>query len=210
MLEKKIRWAKIILIVIHFVGVIGLTLPFLRPFFLQLTPITLLISAAFLIYLHEDWNKAFIAFLLLAFAFGYGIEVVGVATGAIFGEYSYSDALGPKVADTPLMIGVNWLFLIYATGTIVSAFAWPIVMKALGGAVLMLLLDFALEPVAISLNFWSWPGDTVPLLNYIAWFLISFLLLMAFYFLPFKKGNKLALFLYLLQLSFFIALSIII
>src|SRR5690606_22660854 len=99
----------------------------------------------------------------------------------------------------PLIIGINWLMLIYATGTIAGNLKLSIFAKALAGAVLMLTLDFVLEPVAISLNFWEWPGDLVPLTNYIAWFTISFFLLLAFYFLPFRKGNPLALFLYLLQ-----------
>lgn len=209
MLDKKLLWAKVVLLIIHIVGIIGLSFPDLRPYFLSLTPVTLLVSVFSLFYFHRDWNKAFIAFLLLCYTFGYGIEVVGVATGLVFGNYSYSAALGPKLLDTPLMIGVNWLFLIYATGTIANALNAPIIIKALSGAVLMLVLDLALEPVAIALNFWEWPGDSVPLLNYAAWFLISFLLLLFFYLVPFQKGNRFALFLYLVQLLFFILLGIL-
>ncbi len=209
MRDKKILLAKGVLLIIHMVGIIGLSFPDLRPYFLSLTPLTLLISAISLFYFHENWNKAFITFLILCYAFGYGIEVVGVATGLVFGDYSYSAALGPKLVDTPLMIGINWLFLIYATGTIANTLNAPTIIKALSGAVLMLVLDLALEPVAIALNFWEWPGDSVPVLNYAAWFFISFLLLLLFYLMPFQKGNRFALFLYLVQLLFFILLGII-
>ena len=210
MIEKKLIWGRSIILILYCVGIIGLALPGWRSFFVQLTPITLLISTFLLFYFHKDWNKAFIFFITVTYLLGFGIEAFGVATGSIFGEYAYSAVLGPKVADTPLIIGINWLILIYATGTIISPFHWPKLIKALAGAALMVMLDLVMEPVAISLNFWKWPGDIVPLTNYMAWFIISFLLLLGFHYLPFKKGNKFALFIYLVQFGFFIILSVII
>ena len=40
-------------------------------------------------------------------------------------------------------------------------------------SIFMVGLDFLIEPVAISLDFWSWQGGQIPLQNYIMWFLIS-------------------------------------
>ena len=38
----------------------------------------------------------------------------------------------------------------------------------------MLLLDIFIEPVAIGLGFWEWQAAEVPLENYMAWFVLSF------------------------------------
>lgn len=206
--NKKLLWAKGTMALIYLAGAIGLAVPNVRVYFLYFTPVTLLLSTILLLYFHSDWNRNFVAFLLITYLTGFGIEAVGVATGIIFGEYSYTDVLGPQLADTPLMIGINWIILIYAVGTILATYNWPLVIKALAGAVLMLLLDFTMEPVAISLNFWKWSEDTVPLVNYIAWFTISFFLLLVFHNLSFRKYNRLALFFYVVQTTFFLILSI--
>src|SRR5690606_27651627 len=95
-----------------------------------------------LFYFHREWNRAFFALIAIVYLAGFAIEAVGVATGSIFGTYSYSDVLGPKLLDTPLIIGINWLMLIYATGTIAGNLKLSIFAKALAGAVLMLTLDF--------------------------------------------------------------------
>jgi uncharacterized membrane protein len=41
-------------------------------------------------------------------------------------------------------------------------------------AILAVVFDYVLEPVAINLNYWQWAYNIIPLQNYLAWFLISF------------------------------------
>ena len=53
----------------------------------------------------------------------------------------------------------------------------------------MVGLDFFIEPIAISLDFWSWKYDTIPLQNYLGWFLIAFLLQLIFLSV-FNKAEK--------------------
>jgi putative membrane protein len=48
---------------------------------------------------------------------------------------------------------------------------------AFASACLLVLLDILIEPVAIY-NFWSWNETIVPIKNYIAWFIISFIFLL--------------------------------
>jgi len=48
---------------------------------------------------------------LLVFLIGFSVEGIGVATGVLSGSYSYGSAFGFKLFKTPIMIGVNWLFL---------------------------------------------------------------------------------------------------
>ena len=49
--------------------------------------------------------------------------------------------------------------------------------KILAASILMTFFDFIMEPAAIKLNYWSWLTTTIPLQNYLAWFVISFILM---------------------------------
>jgi putative membrane protein len=40
-------------------------------------------------------------------------------------------------------------------------------------AIFMTVFDFFMEPAAVKLNYWYWINETVPLLNYGAWFFLS-------------------------------------
>ena len=205
---NKQKAAKILLGAIYFFGFLGLSIPALRTSVVLLTPFTLLITAIVLFAFHRDWRLSFFFFIAIAYLTGYFVEVVGVASGQIFGHYQYSDVLGPKVLNTPLMIGINWLLLIYASGSTIAALQWSIWGKAALAALLVLLIDVALEPAAIALNFWSWKGNVVPMQNYLSWYIISFLLLFIFYKLPFEKRNPLSFYIYILQILFFVLLAL--
>jgi len=133
---------------------------------------------------------------------------LGVQTGQIFGSYEYGPVLGWKVFDTPLMIGVNWAMLVYCAGVTVNHIAPMMnkIGKALLAAGMMTGLDFFIEPVAIHYNFWQWNEGAVPLQNYLAWFVIAFLLLLAFYQLMGRAKNKVGVILFILQFLFFAGL----
>ncbi len=192
----------------YIAGSIGLILPLTLPLFKALTPFNLILSAAILLAFHTQWNRAFITFCIISFFTGFFVEVAGVASGYIFGQYEYGPTLGFKILNVPLIIGLNWLMLTYSTGSICSRLAVHPVLKAVFAASLMVILDLFIEPVAIELDFWSWHNNIIPLQNYVAWFIISFLLHLLFFLLPFRKENPAAKYLYLLQLVFFIILCL--
>lgn len=188
----------------HIAGVIGLQIPASRALFLALVPFNLIVSTGLVLLFHTQWNWPFWFFSVSTLLAGYGVEVLGVQTGAIFGQYAYGRALGLKVFDTPLLIGLNWLLLVYCTGIISSRLQKSIWVKAAAGASLMVVLDFFIEPVAVAFDFWHWKGGLIPWQNYGAWGGIAFLLLLFFHRMPFQKQNKLAPFVYGAQLLFFI------
>lgn len=39
---------------------------------------------------------------------GFAVEALGVTTGVIFGAYHYTDRMGPRLHEVPLVIGINW------------------------------------------------------------------------------------------------------
>ena len=75
----------------------------------------------------------------------------------------------------------------------------------LDGALLAVLFDWLMEPVAVKLGYWIWEGD-IPFYNYFCWFVISSLLLWIFDKSRFEKRNKFAVHLLLIQSMFFLLL----
>lgn len=193
----------IILPMMYLAGLIGLNIPAAAPLFQVLTPFNLIASLGLLLLFHTDFRPAFLTYSLLAFAVGFLVEVAGVATGLIFGQYAYGDTLGFKLAEVPLVIGTNWLMLSMVCGSITDRLAVPVWAKVLLAATLMTLLDVLIEPVAMRLDFWQWAGGIVPWQNYAAWFVVSTVLFVAYFKLPFRKENALAPLLLLLQFLFF-------
>ncbi len=142
----------------------------------------------------------------------------------LFGDYTYGDVLGFKVQHVPVLIGVNWFIIIYCSGISINTLLMkaikhvaadtgktPMALKALSvivdGATLAIFFDWLMEPVAIKLGYWVWNGDgSIPIFNYICWFVISLLLLAVFHFAKFNKQNKFAVNLLLIQLMFFLLL----
>lgn len=194
--------------VIYSVGIVGLSTDDYHDTFIELTPLNLCMTAALMLaYTHQSIKV--LLWSLIAFLIGFFIEVVGVQTGVIFGEYHYSHVLGIQLLDTPLLIGVNWLLLSYGAAKIVSKLRLNALVKSVLGALLLVGLDVLIEPVAIKLNFWSWAGDSIPLQNYLAWGLIAFVIQALYHFYVEDSKNKMVSALFLIQILFFSILNLV-
>lgn len=194
--------AAIVIVITHLVGIVGYLSEW-RTYFVAITPLHLLLSAGLLVAHQHQKNKAFwwtICALALA---GYLVEVAGIHTGVIFGAYSYDHALGPKIFETPPMIGVNWMMLVLALGSLLSRLQIPNLIRAMLGALCMVALDYLIEPVAMKYDFWHWERTTVPTHNYLGWLITAFLMFLIYFQSPFPKRNKLALVLLVMQFCFF-------
>lgn len=205
-LQPRQRYALALMAASYAAGIAGLLIPQTRAFFQLLTPFHLLLTAGLLFAWHPHWHKRFIVFCTIAFAVGYGVEVLGVHTGAIFGQYWYGGAFGLKLLEVPLLIGLNWLVLVYVTGVICAPLRWHKALKAALAALMMVGLDGLIEPVAASYDFWYWADNTIPLQNFIAWYITAYLLLLLFYNMRLARPNPLAWPLYILQAIFFVSL----
>ena len=195
-----------ILVIFHFVGIIGILTPY-SEFFISLSPYHLLLTLGVVLY-NSNLSQSFLINILIIGIGTWLIESVGVNSGKIFGEYSYGDVLGIKVLNAPLLIGVNWVILVLCFSSIISKISDKLVFSLIG-AFLMTALDVLIEPVAIKLLYWLWKGHDVPLQNYVAWFIISFAIF--YYFSDSIKGKvnkKIALSTIICQVVFFIILGI--
>ena len=201
--------AKIAIGLWYLVGIIGFMIRPLQPIFQQLTPFGMVMAAALLMFFHEPKNlKSGLVFSCIAL-FGFVVELIGVNTQAIFGFYIYGNSLGPKLWNTPFIIGLNWLVLIYCIASLAkpirNTWYFPII-----GAATMVGFDWLMEPVAIANDMWFWACPDIPSKNYIDWFLVSGFLFLMIRLLKVEINNRIAGFLFAMQVVFFLALNLLI
>ncbi|WP_167852180.1 carotenoid biosynthesis protein [Hymenobacter elongatus] len=204
---RRLRVAQGILLLFHVTGFVGLAFSQNPAFYLQFVPLNLVLTAVLLFAFQRDRSFAFLSFCLTVVVVGFFVEVVGIRTGKIFGQYSYGATLGFAWLGVPLIIGLNWLMLTYMTGILARYLPLPGFVRAVAAALLMVGMDICLEPVAVRYDFWTWAYDLIPLQNFKGWFAVALILQVYFNRTDFEKRNPLVPFVYLVQLLFFFGLS---
>ncbi|SES10711.1 carotenoid biosynthesis protein [Pedobacter rhizosphaerae] len=196
-----------VIIVFHLVGLLGFLIPALTPYFLKLVPFHLLLMFAVIIFSYNADVKRLLLFVSGVFLCGFLVEVLGVHTGKIFGNYYYGDTLGYKIAAVPLLMGVNWVILIFSIGQMMKALKiMNSILASVIGAAILVGFDFFLEPVAMKFNYWQWDWHEIPVQNYIAWYIVAVILLKFYYALGLKQQKYIGSAMFLSQLVFFVVL----
>lgn len=189
------------------VGVAGMTITWSRDIFIALVPYTLIMSILLLSIFHPKISTEEALLFLFLYFTSFAIEAVGTNTGNIFGQYYYGYTLGVKVAKTPLMIGINWIMMIYMGWVITAKFIQNRWLRVIPAALLLVMYDYILEPVAIATDMWIWEGGVIPLQNYIAWFVYATLAFSLLAALRIRFENKIATPLFIAQVLFFLILN---
>lgn len=201
-LNDRFRLSLFLLTAIYTVGIVTVLLGYADSL-MKLTPYNLIFASAVLLINAEGFGRKFLIWFVVIAVAGYLIELLGIITGLIFGSYSYGAGLGMKLFDVPVIIGVNWAVLVFATAALIHHLSWPRWLKSAVAAMLMVSYDVLLEPIAIRFDFWTWEGGSIPLQNYFAWWFIAFAMLMcAFYFVDNLK-NRIAFYVIGIQTIFF-------
>jgi len=203
--------AILIIVLFHAVGLFGFYHHAWQQLFLKLVPYHILLMVLVICWTHQDFNLKFTIFMALIILFGYGLEWQGINKHTLFGEYGYGDTLGIKYDDVPLIIGLNWLIITYATGILMRyIISGYVAMRIVAGAFVMVFLDMFIEPVAVKFDYWHWHiGNsqlTAPISNYIDWFFVSLFMLAIFELFQFKKQSRAGVVLLITQFVFFILL----
>ncbi|MEJ2615162.1 MAG: carotenoid biosynthesis protein [Ignavibacteriaceae bacterium] len=174
--DLKILYAVIFIYLYFFAGIIWHSWSLTKGLMLQITPYGLLFASILVLYPYiKEKNKKLLIWIIITYIITFILEIIGVKTGIIFGEYSYGFVLGPKIFDVPFIIGLNWVVVILGAIIISKLFFKNFLLSALIAGLLAVIFDLALEPVAFKLGYWFWQWNIIPLQNYIAWFVISFL-----------------------------------
>jgi putative membrane protein len=205
---SKDQLAKVLIVVWYLVGIAGFMNRTLHPVFQKLTPFGMVAAAVLLLYFQEPKNrKSWLIFSGIVL-FGFLVELIGVNTQILFGFYIYGSSLGPLIFNTPIIIGLNWLVLVYC----ITALAAPVRDTwyfPLIGAFAMVVFDWVMEPVAIGTDMWSWVSGSIPTKNYIDWFLISGFLFLMMRILKVEIKNRIAGIMLMMQFVFFLALNLL-
>jgi bisanhydrobacterioruberin hydratase len=162
------------------------------PYFKSLIPLALLLSFFSLAIYHENYSLRTGIYFLVIYLAGFTVEVIGIHTHFFFGSYHYGNNLGIKIFETPLIIGLNWLLLVYLSAAIIEDKKWHDAVKIIVASLVMLTYDLVLEQVAPTLDMWHWQGRQVPLKNYLTWFILSLVFHAAAKIFHIKMRNKLA------------------
>lgn len=197
---------KAILIIFYVVGVTAIYIPFTSSFFISLTPLALMLSFGLLMLFHSDFSLRTLAVFAFVFLAGFLVEMAGTNSGLIFGGYNYGPTLGPGIGKTPLLMGLNWIMMIYLTATPLRKVKIHPLFKVILSSSLMVAYDVVLEQVAPAMKMWTWDGNIIPLQNYLAWFILSIIFHTIFIVAKVKVKNELALILLLTQFFFFVFL----
>ena len=196
-----------VLIVLYTVGIVGFCIPELKETMLPISGTILYLTTTGVVLSSRDILKNLL-FLFIAFCIGFSAEVIGVKTGILFGDYSYGTNLGYKFSGVPIVIGLLWGVLAVGSASCVAQF--PILKKQAPfvAALLMLGVDYIMEPVAIASDFWSWNGAAIPIWNYICWFGIAWILQIILKRGLFLESNKVFNLVFLLITLFFSLLNL--
>ncbi len=201
-------------IVFHLAGFIGIVF-WNSPFITTMTSLHLVLMFVLLFISSESISNRLVSYVLFASILGYVAEWIGVHTQFLFGSYSYGTVLGFKVLGVPLVIGLNWAIVLLGSASTMhylQCIYFPTLgsrspirytlFVVLGGAAIATLFDWIMEPVAITLGYWSWHTTSIPLYNYVCWFLVSALGLLVFCWIR-PTVNKFFMYLMLIQTLFF-------
>lgn len=190
-------------------GLIGISIPATRDWFLAATPLNLVLTLGLFLWANNWYPLRFVLMCALIYAISFLVEVAGVHTQKLFGVYWYGQTLGLKFLDVPLLIGTNWLLLVLCTAGMMQTAKLPAIVRWLGAAILMTALDWLIEPVAVRLHFWQWQNNHIPLQNFVGWLITSFVLQALLYMVRPQLNKLLCCFVFGLQVLFFAMLQVL-
>ena len=171
-MSKENKIASFIFLFFLTIGLIGLLSP-LEPAIKKLSFYNLFLTFGLVTFSFRDDLKKYVTSFLIVFSLGFIAELIGVHTGYLFGNYTYSSKLGLTVLDVPLIIGINWAILSIGAWNLCKKITSNTLLNILIASLLMVIFDICMEPTAINFGYWKWNNQIIPLFNYISWFLIS-------------------------------------
>ncbi len=147
--------------------------------------------------IHLLGARAALQFVVIGVVFGWFAEQTGASYGWFFGQYTYTDVLGPQLGAVPAIIPLMWFALTYVAYVIANLIVWqnPAHNSAqLGWSVAMSLLaamivtayDLGADPYMVfTLKAWImtrtdgwWFTETLQ--GFVGWAVVSFAIIFAF------------------------------
>lgn len=127
----------------------------------------------------DGWRDALTSFAIIAVGSG-AVATLGATTGRPFGPYEYTPFFGPRIAGVlPAALPLTWYIILASGHYLIFHWLKPASRRltAIAVASWATLFDFVFEPFAACVkSYWVWQSPNIPPQNYLAWFLLAFLL----------------------------------
>jgi putative membrane protein len=203
------KWVFLLLPIFYAVGFVSHAIDATYPLMLTLTPYTIF-GTAVIGFLPDVLarNSRLLLWAAITFLCTLSLEILGVATGLIFGSYVYGSTLGLSIFGVPVLIGINWTLIIMGALALVKRVTSHPLLVPLATAAITVAFDWIMEPVAIALDYWTWAGGDIPIQNYIAWFVIAFLFARMYEAMKLKETSPVPSLIVGVQAVFFLLLRI--
>ncbi len=130
--------------------------------------------------------------LLVVFALSWLVEEIGVTTGLLFGEYYYTEKLGLKLLDVPVVVPLAWFMVIFVSNVMANYIGDRSVvtastrvphelMMSLIAAFIAVVYDMCTDPIMVhQVKAWVWVDGGeyfgIPLKNFAGWLSTAFIL----------------------------------
>ena len=137
------------------------------------------------------WRRLAI-FFAMTFTISWSYESLSIATGFPFGNYHYTDALGPKLGTVPLLIMPAYFGMAYASLLLARLLAdhgrparRSFGLVALVASFVMVVWDLSMDPARATVHqAWIWHDGGayfgVPFVNFAGWFLCVLTIFLAY------------------------------
>lgn len=155
------------------------------------------------------WSPSQIRFVILVFAVGTGILVIGERNPAMFGSFSMGDGLGPFFGSVGMLCGLLVALPTLFAYQVVGGLTENIYLRSLIGAVLVTVPAILISYNGEMLSFFSWFEIFPAFSGFIIWFAISFFLQFAGQQLQVKMENPMALPLYIIWIGAQVVITIL-
>jgi putative membrane protein len=139
-------------------------------------------------------SKGVSMFAGLCLGFGTLAETVSLRTGFPFGRYYFTDVMGPKIGQLPVLLALAYLgigYLAWVVALLILGYAGQPIRRTrvlalpLLASLIMMSWDLSMDPIWSMLDqAWIWQVGGgffgVPLSNFFGWFLTAYLYYQAF------------------------------
>lgn len=139
-------------------------------------------------------RRGIAGFVLLCLVVGFSIENLSMGTGFPFGNYGFTELMGPKILQVPILLGLAYIGMGYISWTVGGIILGEksgtvrganVVMLPVVASFVMVAWDLSNEPVWATIErAWTWfeggPYFGVPVSNFLGWYLTFFVIYLLF------------------------------
>lgn len=176
--------------------VAGVVMPIFPQFFpMPLLAATQALPACLFVLIHGARayrSRGILVFVSISLLVGYIAEALGVHTGFPFGPYHFTDGMGPKLFEVPILMGPAYVGMGYISWTVARVIVAPantqsdlaglrVITLPLAASFVMVAWDIAIDPVLSTFaHYWTWTrGGSffgVPITNFLGWYATNYLI----------------------------------